>query len=579
MLGLAWTGLILAQAGLLAHVLSAAAAGAGASALRGSLVLLLAVLAGRAITTQAGEAAALRAAAVVKERLRSGLARQALRLGPGWLGQQRPGEVAELATGGLDSLDPYFARYLPQLVLAVAVPVAVLAAVSAADWISGLIIAVTLPLIPLFAALVGLRTRAQAHRSWQLLAGLSGHFLDVVQGLATLKLFGRSAAQEQVIAEITGEYRSSVMATLRIAFLSALVLELSASLATALVAVEVGLRLLYGHMGYSTALLVLLLTPEAYLPLRNASAQFHASAGGVTAAGRVFEILDTAAPSGRPTPGRLTVPDLRCQPIRFNRVTVAYPGRPMPAVAGLDLTVRPGERLTITGENGAGKTTLLSLLLRFTAPTAGRIEVGAVDLSAIPAQAWRERLAWLPQHPALFGWSVAENIALGRPGASRAAVERAATLAGAACFISELPAGYETLLDERALRLSAGQRKKIALARLFLRDARLLLLDEPAEHLDQASAAELGAAIVRLSADRTVIVVSHRGEMIDGSGRTLLMRDGALTELTPGPALAEHPTSTFRATRSAIGAASAAGAAPAIGAAPAQSATSRSAAT
>ena len=304
LLALVVTGLILAQAGLLAHILASAAAGHAVVALRAGLVALLAVVAGRAVAVQAGEVAALRGAAAVRKRLRTRLTRHALDLGQAWLGRQRPGEITTLAAGGLDSLDPYFARYLPQLLLAVVVPAAVLATVTSADWISGLIIAVTLPLIPLFAALVGLQAGAQTRRSWQLLARLSGHFLDVVQGLPTLRLFGRAAAQERVIADVTGEYRASVMATLRIAFLSALVLELSASLATALVAVEVGLRLLYGHLDYQTALLVLLLTPEAYLPLRNASAQFHASADGITAAGRVFEILDTTVPRGLVVPSR-----------------------------------------------------------------------------------------------------------------------------------------------------------------------------------------------------------------------------------------------------------------------------------
>ncbi len=537
LVGLTGAGLVLAQAGLLAHVLSAAATGAGAGALRGSLLLLLAVLAGRAAAAHAGEAAALRGAAAVKQRLRSRLTRQALRLGPAWLGRQRPGEIATLATGGLDSLDPYFARYLPQLVLAAVVPVAVLATVTSADWISGLIIAVTLPLIPLFAALVGLRTRAQARRTWQLLAKLSGHFLDVAAGLTTLRLFGRAAAQERVIGEVTSAYRAAVMATLRIAFLSALVLELSASLATALVAVEVGLRLLYGQLGYATALFVLLLTPEAYLPLRNASAQFHASADGVAAAGRAFEILDTPAPSARPGPGRTAVGDLRLQPMSLNGISVVYPGRAEPVIDRLDLTVVPGDRITIAGANGAGKSTLLSLLLRLAEPTGGRIEVGGADLRDMAVQAWRRQIGWLPQHPTLFGWTVAENILLGRPGASTADVERAATLAGAAAFIRELPDGYATVLDERALRLSAGQRQKIALARLFLRDAPLLLLDEPTAHLDRAGAAEVGAAIGRLAADRTVIVVTHRGDVIAGAGRAreLLMRGGKICELTPAP--------------------------------------------
>ena len=530
------TVLILAQAKLLAHALASAAMGSAATALRGTLLALLIVVVARAAATHAGEVTALRGAAAIKERLRSKLARHVLNLGPAWLGRQRPGEIATLGTSGLETLDPYFARYLPQVVLATAVPVAVLTTVTAADWVSGLIIAVTLPLVPMFGALVGLRTRAQAARSWQLLARLSGHFLDVVQGLATLKLFSRAATQERVIGETTMRYRASVMATLKIAFLSALVLELSASLATALVAVEVGLRLLYGHLGYSTALLVLLLTPEAYLPLRNLAAHHHASADGLAAAERVFSILDAPVP-GSPARRSGPVPDLRSSPITFNGTTVVYPGRTAPVITGLNLTISPGDRVTLTGENGAGKTTLFSLLLRFIEPTAGVVDVGGTELAAIAVDRWREHVGWLPQHPTLFGWSVAENIALGRPAASRAAVEQAAALAGAAEFVSQLPHGYDTVLDERAQQLSAGQRQKIALARLFLRDAPLLLLDEPTAHLDPVSAAEIADVVTTLAANRTVLVVTHRdAALFAGSAplgpaaRVLTVADGTVAE-------------------------------------------------
>ncbi len=547
--GLAGTGLVLAQAGLLARALAGAVSGAGNHVLRDTLLVLLAVVVARTVAVLAGEVAALRGAAAVKERLRSALARQVLRLGPAWAGRQRPGEVTALATGGLDALDPYYARYLPQLGLAVVVPAAVLAAIAVQDWISALIIAVTLPLIPVFGVLIGLQTKARTRRSWQLLARLSGHFLDVVQGLPTLKLFGRTAAQERVIAEVTEEYRSSVMATLRIAFLSALVLELSASLATALVAVEVGLRLLYGHLGYPTALFVLLLTPEAYLPLRNATAQFHASADGLTAAGRAFEILDTPAPgrhgssagaSSRPAGRLAAVPDVRTVPISLNKLTVAYPGRGEPVLAGVNLTISPGDRIVITGPNGAGKTTLLMLLLGFVTPSAGAITAGGLEITPETEDRWRAQIGWLPQHPKLFAWSVADNIALGDPGASRAAIERAARLAGAADFIAGLPGGYDTVLGERGLALSTGQRQKIALARLFLRDAPLLLLDEPAAHLDPVSAAEAGAAIADLARDRTVLMVTHGDSAPLPGARTLLVAGGSVAEL------AAHPVITAR---------------------------------
>jgi ATP-binding cassette, subfamily C, bacterial CydD len=532
-LGLAAAALILLQASLLAHVLATAATGTGVTVLAGSLGALAIVLAARAAAGYGGEATALRAAAAVKSQLRRRLTDHVLKLGPGWLTGHRSGEVTTLATRGLDGLDPYFARYLPQLVLACVVPVAVLIRVGLADWISCLVIGVTLPLIPLFAILVGLHTKAATQRQWRLLALLGGHFLDVVEGLPTLKLFGRGKPQAEVIGWVTGDYRKATMATLRVAFLSGFVLELAAALATALVAVEVGLRLLAGHMSYSTALLVLLLTPEAYLPLRAAGAQFHASTEGAAAARDVFTILDT------PVPGRVAklpeaatrLVDLRTDTIRLSGAGLSYPGRGRDALSGVNMTIRPGDQITLTGPSGAGKSSLLSLLLRFAAPTAGRIEVGGVDLACVPPQEWRRQIAWVPQDPHLFAASVAENIALGDPAASREAIAAAARAAGADGFIEELPDGYDTEVGEHGLRLSSGQRQQIALARAFLRDAPLLLLDEPAAHLDADTAARLDAALTALAAGRTVIRVSH--DQHSATGRMFMLDHGRLSQ-APG---------------------------------------------
>jgi ATP-binding cassette subfamily C protein CydD len=539
LLGLAVTALILAQAALLAHALAAAARGTGTTALAGTLALLLGVVVARGAAAYGGEAAALRAAARVKSQLRRKLTGHCLRLGPAWLGGQQPGRITALATRGLDGLDPYFARYLPQLVLSVLVPVAVLATVTATDWISGLVIAVTLPLIPLFGALVGLHTKAQTRRQWRLLAQLSGHFLDVVQGLPTLKVFGRAKAQEQVIAAVTEQHRSAAMATLRVAFLSALVLELAAAVATALVAVETGLRLLYGHMPYQAALLVLLLTPEAYLPLRAVAAQYHASAEGSAAAENIFQILDTPLPTpATPAGPRAPVPDLRSVAISLDGVSVAYPDRDHPALARLSLTVSPGELIMLTGASGAGKTTVLQLLLRFIEPTSGTVRAGGTDLAAVPVDPWRAQIAWVPQHPRLFPGSVADNIALGQPGAPRAAIEHAAHLAGAAAFIESLPRGYDTPLGERAARLSAGQRQQLALARAFLRDAPLLLLDEPAAHLAPAAAAAIDGAIRGPLAGRTIILATHRYAGAGAAGQVITLAGGV-------PAQTSRPVSAL----------------------------------
>jgi len=381
-----------------------------------------------------------------------------------------------------------------------------------------------------------------------------------VEGLPTLKVFGRAKAQEEVIAKVTDDYRRTTMATLRVAFLSALVLELAAAVATALVAVEVGLRLLYGHLGYETALLVLLLTPEAFLPLRAVGAQFHASMEGAAAAGRAFEILDTPVPDGptgraaptvtagaAPTTAMPTVTaDLRAAEIRLDGITVIYPGRPRPALDGVSLAIAPGERIVLTGPSGAGKSTLLALLLRFVAPAAGTIEAGGVDLAATDLEQWRRQIAWVPQQPYLFSGSAADNIALGQPGASRGAIGRAARLAGAAEFIESLPSGYDTPLGERGLRLSAGQRQRIALARAFLRDAPLLLLDEPTAHLDPAGARLVGSALDTELADRTVILISHgRGWSVRAGGRVLSLDHGMLVS----PAGSGRPTARAAVTR------------------------------
>ena len=532
-LGLAGAALILAQAGLLAGALAGAVRGGGLASVRASLLLLPAVVAGRAVVTGAGEVAALRAAARVKSQLRRGVTARALRLGPGWLAGQQTGELAALATRGLDGLDAYFARYLPQLVLAAVVPVAVLARVAAADWLSAVVIAVTVPLIPVFAVLVGSQAKARTRRQWRLLATLSGHFLDVVEGLPTLKVFGRAKAQEQVIGKVTGAYRAATMSALRVAFLSALVLELTAAVATALVAVEVGLRLLSGHMMYQTALLVLLLTPEAYVPLRAAAAQFHASTEGTAAAGRVLEILDTpppgpawpapAAPGGAgPRAGR------PAGVIALHEVSVAYAGGRGPALDRICLTISPGERIVVTGPSGAGKSTLLALLLRFVEPASGTITVGGTGLAALDLDEWRARIAWVPQRPCLFAGSAAENIALGSRAASGEAIRRAARLAGAAEFVEAWPAGYQTALGERATRLSPGQRQKIALARAFLRDAPILLLDEPAAHLDPVSARQIGDAVGAVPAGRTVIVITHGRGPAGNADRVICLDRGRL---------------------------------------------------
>jgi thiol reductant ABC exporter CydD subunit len=516
--GVVTATLIVVQASLLAHGISAAfVGGADLADLRSTMLFLALIILGRALAVWLTEGAAHRASAQVKSQLRSQLLAHAVRLGPGWLAGRRSAELATLATRGVDALDVYFSRYLPQLVLAVVVPIAVLARMFPADLLAAVTVVLTLPLIPVFTVLIGMAAQARSRRRWRALAHLANHFLDVVTGLATLKIFGRAKAQAAKIRRVTDEYRRETMATLRIAFMSSLVLELLASIAVALVAVGVGLRLVEGTLDLETGLLVLILAPEAYLPLRHLGTHYHASTEGLAAAEEVFAVLESPVPS---TGQRTDVPDMRRAELRVEAITVRHAGRGESAPDNLNLVLRPGELVGVTGPSGSGKTTLLYVLLGLVHPDAGRVVIAGqghpVDLAELDPDAWRRHVSWVAQDPYVVPGSLADNVRLGAPVASDHAVTEALREAG----LGDLP--LETRVGEQGTGLSAGQRRRMALARALVRNTPVLLLDEPTAGLDLATEDVVLTTVRSRAADGClVLVVAHRPSVLAAVDRVV----------------------------------------------------------
>ena len=516
------TGLaVLAQATVLARIVTRGFGGARAGSLEADLGLLVMAFAVRGALAWGMEVVGRRAAWGVLSELRLALAEKRLRDRPT---EGDGAELAAVAVQGIEGLEGYLARYLPQVVLATVVPVLVVLWVAVIDPISAVIMLLTLPLVPVFMWLIGTYTEDRTRDRWEALRDLSIHFLDVVRGLPTLRALGRAGSERERIGAVSERYRAATMETLRISFLSGSVLELAATLGVALVAVDAGLRLVSGSLGLQAGLTVLILAPELYLPFRRLGAEYHASADGLAVADRMFALLDQ--PATVVTGGARLAPSPARATIRFERVALSYPARGTPVLEGVDLELFPGETLALVGASGVGKSTVAALLLCLLEPTAGRICAGDVDLSQCDRLAWRRQLAWVPQHPTLFRGTVEENIRLAGTDASRRRVREAAALAGADEFISSLPDGYATVVGEGARPLSPGERRRIGLARAFVRDAPCVILDEPTADLDPLSVAIVSDAVQRMQDGRTVLLIAHRPELVRHADRVVHMADG-----------------------------------------------------
>jgi len=521
------------------------------------LAALLAIFLLRAALNWASEQAAVTAAMRVKRDLRQRLHQRLFDAGPLFLNNERSGELVNTLVDGVDALENYYARYLPVMSLVALVPLSILVFIFPIDWISGLILLVTAPLIPFFMIMIGKGTERLNKKQWRKLARMSAHFLDMIQGLTTLKLFNASRREAQVIARISDDYRRSTMSVLRVAFLSSLLLEFLSTVSIAMVAVLVGFRLMYGELDFFYGFFALLLAPEFYLPLRNMGTHYHARLEAIGAAEKMVEILepgtlqleDGVDPlvkvqasvsdggqselSAAQSPTRYTpeaIVTARSIGIAFDQVSFDYePGRP--ALKNISLDIKPNEQIAIVGSSGAGKSTLMNLLLGFITPQTGEIQINQTPLETQQLDFWRKQIAWMPQKAHLFHGSIRDNICLGQDDASQHAMEAAAEAAQIADYIESLPDAYDTHVGERGAGLSGGQIQRIALARAFLKDAPVMLLDEPTAHLDDESERMIRQSLKRLAENRTVISIAHRLNTVEQADRIVLLDAGEIVAI------------------------------------------------
>lgn len=515
--GIATAILTIGQAWLLSRSVADVFATSSLATIPGTALGLAGIFAAKGLLAWGNQWLAQRASAAVKSQLRMDVlrARANRPIDP----DSSTGGLVTLVTQGLDALDGYFSKYLPQLALAATVPLIIGLAILSADVLSAVIVALCLPLIPVFMALVGWTTEARTKRRWRTQTRLANHFADLVLGLPTLQVFGRARAQAAGLKRTEDENRADTMGTLRISFLSALVLELLATLSVAVVAVTIGFRVVAEAVDLRTALFVLILAPEAFLPVRQVGVHYHDSTDGMAAADAAFRMIDglpedgadARHASGHTIAGASAAAPLGTGALRLELRGLGHTYRGGTRVLeGLDVVVGPGQIVALTGPSGGGKTTALNAIMRFLTPTEGEILVNDRPLATLDADEWRTHVAWVSQFPGMLNGTVEDNVRLGFPRATTLACRDALDRSGGADIPLDQPVGDD------GEGVSAGERRRIAMARALLRitmgRAKLLLLDEPTAGLDADAEAALLASLRRLGT--ATLVVSHRPAVI-----------------------------------------------------------------
>jgi ATP-binding cassette subfamily C protein CydD len=484
----------------------------------------------RVLCNWAGHHEAKKGTLSIRKTLTERLSGTVAALGPSYTRSEQSGRIVTTLLKGIESVDAWFSLYIPQLFLALIIPVVILVAIFPADWLSGLILVFTAPLIPVFMILIGKKASAATEKQWNTMSRMSGHFLDMLQGLSTLKLFAQAKTRRDGIAEASENFRRSTMQVLKIAFLSSLTLELVGTLGTAVVAVSIGVRLVSGALPFRPGLFALLLVPDFYLTLRQLGTKFHAGMEGVTASKEMHEILDRVTEIPEAGSHELTSGEISARSIVIDNMSYKFPGSDKPALDSVSLTIEPGTVTALTGPSGSGKSTLLNLLLRFIEPGSGTISLDDRNAREFSLDSWHQEIAWVPQHPFLFNATIRQNLLMARRDASNTEIDKALKQAGLFDMVRSLPEGLDTMIGEQGARLSGGEAQRLSLARAFLKDAPLLLLDEPTSHTDPILETQLRRALTELMRGRTVVMIAHRLETIRNADRIVVLEHGRIAQ-------------------------------------------------